>query len=1286
MLKKYFTLFFISSLFTASCFGQNDFLGKFTNHDSIVIPDFGASPNLYPSQINVSGIKFNAVSFRLSLTNIYHYGDATDIDILLEMPDGRRFVLMSDVELKQPIFYMPILTFNSKSAIPLYSLNFDPTGNTEYWISNYGSTSDQFPGVGFFAPTSSIGIGDHNPNGTWKLYVVGDTQNGQSGRIATGWEISFYGQKFNCTQPEPPSIVSVADSSVTLNIKEDVQAPNRWQLAYVAKNVNGLRTDTFVVNHPGLVTIDKLFPGALYEISMRKICSDDDPRDQSSWSPAVEFTTKLFPCKYAKPIQLCERITASHDMIPRYPITTCSYYGGGDKIFRRFSPPKTGQYWVKTRASNVAIAYTAYRGACEVDTWHCAPGDNENNFSLGVLSKDSTYLIVYDRMQSVSIDFQISECPIPELSLVDAALGPFEGTLKINRGNNLVNGTYDLLYGSGVLPLPPHDTVPTTTNLLVTQGKVPLTNLVPATPHQLHLRLRCEPDKKSCWQGPLSFRPEPYCGKIELKQITQTAGAFVETKWERGASSWTKFRYRPRYPKPGQTDTSFIEKSWINSYDLETYLFNHLKLETEYIVYAQAICETQHQPWQGPFYIRTNSDCFLPVKDLYCEQVILHEFEIQPPIKPLISANENDQFYCGIPYKEHLYRFKASGEHTGLKVASRVGGGPSVDPVSIFSIKKASKACDLEDWQYIACLSKYWQEPKYFLTEKDTTYYILIRDWFGRGYYDFKLFSCENPCKAPQNFKASKITARTAELSWEKSEDFEQTHWQVRWYSNQTDKNEIFVERASALSLKDLHPNTSYTVLIKSHCLSNLEGDWDTLVFQTRDTFHLALSGKFNHNHPFFVKPGGLPNQPYLYEQMPFAVAGSGQYRLEAQLGIGKGCNLLLYRSNFDPKLPLQNLIGTAESVHDSVSTVLMATLQPNETYILIVATRSPTNIRFLESFSKILVLGPNQIIAKGESFNGLAPGPYGEIPPTNGKEVIADYKRLDRYGWLHYYDHGTDLQSPYDDLLVFSAQYNINYYYDNFDQLPRINGTAGTSKITNPPAQYVKNPTGWFVMNRFWDFPVPDFYQPQSGMKVRFYFTRADFDSVKTIITRNGGTPPQKASDLHFYKINDFSNLYDPDPSKGHALVPTASAYDQDGYWEYAPGDSATTKTWLMGSYKNNYYAEMLVKRFSGGGGGLAGKYGGGALTPTRELANGKWKVYPLPFNHYLNVESTQTTDPDLNLLQVRDGYGRIVYSQKDFSLGHSFQIPTHDLIPGIYFLELTTNENIYTMKLIKQ
>ena len=222
--------------------------------------------------------------------------------------------------------------------------------------------------------------------------------------------------------------------------------------------------------------------------------------------------------------------------------------------------------------------------------------------------------------------------------------------------------------------------------------------------------------------------------------------------------------------------------------------------------------------------------------------------------------------------------------------------------------------------------------------------------------------------------------------------------------------------------------------------------------------------------------------------------------------------------------------------------------------------------------------------------------------------------------------------------------------------------------------------------MNRFWDFQVPDFYQPQSAMKVRFYFTQEDLDSVKTIIARNGGTPPQKAADLHFYKINDFSNLYDPDPSKGHELVPSATAYDQDGYWEYAPGDSATAQTWMLGRYKNDYYAEMVVKRFSGGGGGLAGKYGGGALTPTRELAHEKWKIYPLPFDDHLTIESKQIENIDIHRVVIRDGFGRAVYQNDLLSKISTFQLPTHHLVPGVYFLELKSTQSIYISKIIKQ
>ncbi len=201
----------------------------------------------------------------------------------------------------------------------------------------------------------------------------------------------------------------------------------------------------------------------------------------------------------------------------------------------------------------------------------------------------------------------------------------------------------------------------------------------------------------------------------------------------------------------------------------------------------------------------------------------------------------------------------------------------------------------------------------------------------------------------------------------------------------------------------------------------------------------------------------------------------------------------------------------------------------------------------------------------------------------------IADREVTTADGWTHYVD---DLGNadPCDDMLLLSVKkngQNIGTVGDGtFVCTLGVDPTA--SNITNPPALYVSNPNGWWVMNRYWNI-LPT-TEPSADVEVRFYYTEDDFTAVQTV-----SSSVTTHEDLYFWKINDNLNAWDVNPMNGHNGVPLAAGHAQDGFQQYAEGGASSTTSWMRqlawAGNTNWNYAQYTVGHFGGGGGG-----GGGA------------------------------------------------------------------------------------------
>ena len=186
--------------------------GTFSNPTAINLPNDppgsgNASP--YPANIPVSG-QGSVTNLTVTITS-YHHTYPDDVDILLVGPTGATCLLMSDCGGDTAITGLINVTFDDSGPSlpdnpdpsPIATGTYKPTRGTP----TSGSCASPPPGencvpsnfpspapAGPYGTTLSVFNGT-NPNGTWKLYVIDDS-NGDSGDIFNGWTL-------NITAPPP---------------------------------------------------------------------------------------------------------------------------------------------------------------------------------------------------------------------------------------------------------------------------------------------------------------------------------------------------------------------------------------------------------------------------------------------------------------------------------------------------------------------------------------------------------------------------------------------------------------------------------------------------------------------------------------------------------------------------------------------------------------------------------------------------------------------------------------------------------------------------------------------------------------------------------------------------------------------------------------------------------------------------------------------------------------------------------------------------------------------------
>jgi subtilisin-like proprotein convertase family protein len=222
----------------------------FSNSSPMQIADsFFPDPGLadaYPSQINVQNLSGNTTDVNLKL-NGYAHSFPDDVGVLLVGPQGQKALLMSDAGGGDQANSLADvnLTLDDEATISLpdslprlesmTSGTYKPTQGTVTPIGGDRQVPANFPTpapAGPYAKNLSAFDGT-NPNGTWSLFVIDDTQVDE-GQFAGGWSLDITtdsptpqpdttAPKVTSTNPLPGATGVSPTANLTANFSEDIQ-------------------------------------------------------------------------------------------------------------------------------------------------------------------------------------------------------------------------------------------------------------------------------------------------------------------------------------------------------------------------------------------------------------------------------------------------------------------------------------------------------------------------------------------------------------------------------------------------------------------------------------------------------------------------------------------------------------------------------------------------------------------------------------------------------------------------------------------------------------------------------------------------------------------------------------------------------------------------------------------------------------------------------------------------------------------------------------------------------
>ena len=297
-------------------------------------------------------------------------------------------------------------------------------------------------------------------------------------------------------------------------------------------------------------------------------------------------------------------------------------------------------------------------------------------------------------------------------------------------------------------------------------------------------------------------------------------------------------------------------------------------------------------------------------------------------------------------------------------------------------------------------------------------------------------------------------------------------------------------------------------------------------------------------------------------------------------------------------------------------------------------------------------------------------------LSPLGDTLVLADRPAIetanreftDTAGWTNYYFDNNTPNNINDDLLLLSIKKNGQHIGTIGDGTFQVKLTAtaaaGTNtaiELTNP---LITNPSGYWVMNRYWQ--VTPTNEPTGDVGVRFYYNNQDLNDL------NGSYPTHNLTNeqLIFYKTIGGN----PDP--------TSNLAGASQLISIVPGLAPSNTTWTYHSISDStQYAEFSVAGFSGGGGGGTGN--GQPLPLTLVDFNGH------PAENAVSLNWTTTDEKNMAYFIVEystddnafQAVGKVAAYDNSFGLNsYSFIHTSPDPGENFYRLRIVNIDNSFT------
>jgi Ca2+-binding RTX toxin-like protein len=158
-------------------------------------PLLPADDSMVSSTITVSGHPNTLTDVNITLQGFSQNDEPSEMDILLEGPNGQKVMVMSDTGGDVSLVSGLTITIDDEAAdpipTPLISGTFKPT-NIDDGDFNTVPSDESVDNAAFPVPTATTlsAFDGTNPNGVWTLFVASDECCADEGGLSAGWSLS----------------------------------------------------------------------------------------------------------------------------------------------------------------------------------------------------------------------------------------------------------------------------------------------------------------------------------------------------------------------------------------------------------------------------------------------------------------------------------------------------------------------------------------------------------------------------------------------------------------------------------------------------------------------------------------------------------------------------------------------------------------------------------------------------------------------------------------------------------------------------------------------------------------------------------------------------------------------------------------------------------------------------------------------------------------------------------------------------------------------------------------